>query len=175
MHPQIRPCPWIFKIFKSMHFFLAHKMYTYNDMTRSHQLKCYNIQSYTNSLTTFFHKGMHYKGTRWNNIRIMQQIMLNICFFSFLSLTLMHGTFLMHDKHSLCDTLEFVILSKIHTYNWFSIINLTIPSPTKNNRPHAHITFKIQNMTSGIWTNFSMHFKAQNHDSVIWTSKNTCK
>jgi hypothetical protein len=93
-------------------FFLAHKMYTYNDMTRSHQLKCYNIQSYTNSFTTFFHKGMHYKGTRWNNIRIMQQIMLNICFFSFLSLTLMHGTFLMHDKHSLCDTLEFVILSK---------------------------------------------------------------
>jgi hypothetical protein len=99
------------------------------------------------------YKNMHFKGTTWNNMKVMQlEIFWTNVLNYFLSFTSMHPSCSTQDKHSFHVSLIFIILLIFFTYIlgfpksiWYS----HHPPKTSNPMHVLHSKFKIWQMRLG--------------------------
>jgi hypothetical protein len=108
MHIQIKLFSPILKTLKSMHSLLAWNCIL-NLLPPIWDVASFNLTPIHSQI--YFYKGMNFKGTTWNNMKVMQlgnfwADVLNY-FFSFIS---MHASCSTQDKHSFDISFVFIIL-----------------------------------------------------------------
>jgi hypothetical protein len=108
MHIQIKLSSPILKTLKSMHSLLAWNCIL-SLFPPSWDVASFNLTPIHSQI--HFYKGMHFKGTTWNNMKIMQlrNFLTNVLNY-FLSFTSMHASYSTQDKHSFHISFVFIIL-----------------------------------------------------------------